>query len=67
VFQPRQVQFGVGMFEPVFCTAYLVDIDNHLRASEDFVFDLNDDRHLAFMGPNYVVCCALLLFLLLAL
>jgi len=42
----KNLQFGLGSFEPFFCTLALYDLSAGVRLSEDFHFDLNDPEVL---------------------
>ena len=46
------LEFNVGSFEPVFCTVYLYDLQHRVKVSEEFHFDLNDDKRLALVGKT---------------
>ena len=44
LFQATGLSFGIGdLIEPLFCSVSLVDIRHRVRASEEFLFDLNRD------------------------
>jgi len=59
VFSAKSLHFNVGIYEPLFCSVALYDWNASSRSckkiSEDFHFDLNDDSHLSYLGPQYLV------------
>lgn len=55
IFVAKSLHFNAGAFEPIFCSVYLYDFMNKRKLSEDFHFDLNDEKRLALIGKGGLV------------